>query len=271
MHRISLALLLAAGLLPAEESDLPGILDRIRKGSPSECVEALGKLEPGKEDRAANPIAIRLRDEADAQTRAALQEALVAFKSAPRVRAIKAALESKSVADDYRTLVCDMLADCKDEPAVTVVAKIAFESDMKAVREHGQKALVAYGDAAIKPTAPYIRGTNQRVADDAVTVLRTVDTEAAAYPLVACLVLGSEKELLRIAGVTNMTREKAVESLIAMGDEAVPALLGGLDSLNHQKWSSYCLQKISGEFFTQKDKAGWTGWWKRRLAEKAGK
>jgi len=273
MRRL-LTLALCAAAAFAEDppaSEIPGILDQIRKGSPSDCVEALKKLTPGKEERAAGPIATRLRDESDAQARAALKEALAAYKGGILVRALKAALEGKGVTDDFRTTALELLGPVKDPGAIEIVAKMAFESEFKAMREAARATLIAYGDDGVKQAAVYVRSTNQATAKEAVAALKAINTEKAASPLVGCLVVGSQKELLRIAGVTEVTRDEAVTALKEMGDTAVPALLSGLDSLNHQKWCSYVLQQISGEFHTMKEKGAWVDWWKRRLAEKAGK
>jgi hypothetical protein len=266
-----LLLPLLSPLARAEETDIAALLEKIRKGPPAECAEALGTLEPGKEERAAKPIATRLVTETDAQARAALKEALAAYKGQTLVQAVKTGLEMKECSDEFRTIALELLGPVKEESAVNLVVKIAFRSEMKAMREAAQQTLAGYGDLAVSATAAYMRTTDQKIADEAIATLKAINTEKSAVPLVNTLLVGSEKELLRMGGITNMTREHSIEAIIAMGDTSVPALLSGLDNLATQKWCSYCLQKISGEFFTQKDKAGWTGWWKKRLAEKAGR
>ncbi|MBI2922275.1 MAG: hypothetical protein HYY18_14575 [Planctomycetes bacterium] len=267
-------MLMCAALGRAEDPpayDITDIVQKIRSGTPAECVEAVAKLPPGKEERAAGPIATRLKAETDGQVRAALRDALVAYKPEAIARALKGPLEGKDTTDEFRTMALEILAACKIPAAVDLVVAIAFKSEMKAMRDAAQKQLVDYGDLAVADTAAYVRAPDQKIANEAVAVLKTIDTEPAAKQLVHFLVIGSEKEILRIVGITNATREEVIKALIEMGDEAAPALLGGLDSNQHQQWCSYVLQKISGEFHTQKDKAGWMGWWKRRLAEKAGR
>lgn len=259
-----------AAALAEDAADLGPMLDKIRKGSPAECVEVLKKLTPGKEERAAKPIAIRLVTETDAQAREELRAALAAYKGAVLVQAVKTGFETKGVTDDFRLMLLELLKDEKSETAVNLVGKVAFESEMKAVREAGQKALVAYGDAAVKCAMSWLHA-EQKIATEAVGVLQAIDTVEAGKALAWCMADGGEKELNRILKITSKTRDDAVTAMIAMGDEAVPGLLAGLDNLLTQKWSSYVLQKISGEFYTQKDKAGWLGWWKRHQAEKAGK
>jgi len=270
MRSLSLLLLLA-GLAQSEEADIGPILEKIRKGSPSDCVEALGMLTPGKEERAAKPIAIRLVTEADAQVQATLREALAAYKGNVLVQALKTGFETKGVKDEYRTMILELLVAEKSETAVNLVGKIAFESEMKAMREAGQKALAAYGDAAVKCAATYLHAGDQKIATAAVATLQAIDTVEAGNALAGCMAVGSEKELIRILKITSQTRDDAITAMVAMGDEAVPGLLTGLDNLLYQKWSSYVLCKISGEFHTQKDKAGWMDWWKRHLAEKSGR
>lgn len=275
MPRLPLSLLgllvLPLAAFAEDAADLGPILDKIRKGSASECVEALGRLAPGKEERASKPIAIRLVTETDAKAREELRQALAAYKGTVLVQAVKTGFETKGVTDDYRLMILELLKDEKSETAVNLVGKVAFESEMKAVREAGQKALVAYGDAAVKCAMSWLHAPEQKIATEAVGVLQAIDTVEAGKALAWCMADGGEKELNRILKITSKTRDDAVTAMIAMGDEAVPGLLAGLDNLLTQKWSSYVLQKISGEFYTQKDKAGWLGWWKRHQAEKAGK
>lgn len=271
--RTLLLVLLSPALLFADDPaiDYAAILEKIRKGSPSDCIEAIGKLTPGKEERAAKPIAVRLVTEADAQAKAALREALTAYKGAVLVQAVKTGLETKGVTDEYRTMALELLGPEKGEAAVLLVGKIAFESEMKAMREAGQKTMAGFGDEAVKCTSSYVRSSDQKIATEAVATLQAIGTIEAGKALTGCLAIGSEKELLRIAKITSKTRDDAVTALTAMGDNAVPGLLLGLDGQLYQKWCAYVLTKISGEFHTQKDKAAWLDWWKRHQAEKAGK
>lgn len=268
-----ICLLLAPAVLLADDPsiDYAAVLEKIRKGSPSDCMEALGKLAPGKEERAAKPIAIRLVTETDAQTKAALRESLGAYKGSVLVQAVKTGLETKGVTDEYRTMALELLGPEKGEAAILLVGKIAFESEMKAMRAAGQKTMAGFGDEAVKCTSSYVRSADQKIATEAVATLQAIGTVEAGKALTGCMADGGEKELNRIAKITSRTRDDAVTALIAMGDNAVPGLLLGLDGQLYQKWCSYVLQKISGEFHTQKDKAGWLDWWKRHQAEKAGK
>ncbi|MCE9582395.1 MAG: hypothetical protein K8T20_07870, partial [Planctomycetes bacterium] len=183
MRRLTLLLLVSAAFADDPAIDVATIIPKIRSGSPSECVEAVGKLPPGKEERAAKPIAIRLVTEADAQARAVLREALAAYKGAVLVQAVKTGLETKGVTDDYRQMALDLLGKEKNDTAVTLVGKIAFESEMKAMRESGQKTLVAFGDDGVKSAATYIRSADQKIASEAVQVLKAFNSEEAGKAL----------------------------------------------------------------------------------------
>ncbi|MEK7470162.1 MAG: hypothetical protein AAB074_22560 [Planctomycetota bacterium] len=257
----------------AEEpaADIAPILEKIRKGSPAECVEAIGKLTPGKEERAAKPMAVRLITEADAQARAVIREALGAYKGMVLVQAMKTGLETKGVTDDYRQIAIELLAPEKSEAAVALVVKIAFASEMKAMRESGQKALVAYEDLSIKPTLPYLKAGDQKIASEAVATMKSIGTEAVGKALILFIPDGGEKEILRIVGITNKTRDQVAKALIDMGDKAVPGLLTGLDSPLYVRWSGWCLQQMTGETYATTDRAAWAAWWKRRQAENSGR
>jgi hypothetical protein len=272
MKRLFLFLLPALSAYAEEPAvEIGPILEKIRKGSPTECVEAVGKLEPGKEERASKPMAIRLVTEADAQVRAVLREALAAYKGMVLVQAMKTGLETKGVNDEYRQIAIELLAAEKGEVAVGLVAKIAFMSEMKAMRESGQKALVAYEDLAIKPTLAYVKSGDQKIASEAVATLKSIGTEAVGKALIVFIPDGGEKEIMRIVGITNKTRDQVGKALIDMGDKAVPGLLQGLDSPLYQRWSGVILQQMTGETYAITDRAAWGAWWKRRQAENAGR
>jgi hypothetical protein len=272
MKRLFLCLLPALAAFAEDPApEIGPILDKIRKGSPTECVEAVGKLAPGKEERAAKPMAVRLVTEADAQVRAVLQEALAAYKGMVLVQAMKTGLETKGATDEYRQMAIDLLAAEKGEAAIALVVKIAFASEMKAMRESGQKALVAYGDPAIKPSLAYVSAGDQKIASEAVATLKSIGSEAVGKALIVFLPDGGEKEILRIVGITNKTRDQVAKALIDMGDKAVPGLLTGLDSPLYQRWSGWCLQQMTSETYAITDKASWAAWWKRRQAENSGR
>lgn len=266
--RIFLPLVLMSVAIAEDPAvDMPALIEKIRKGSPPECVDAVGKI--GKEERAAEPIAIRMRDEPDAQTKAVLKEALVAFKPFVIVKSMKNALAPKTITDEFKKEALEILVPCKEEGAVNLVATIAFESELQAMRAEGQKALATFEDLAVKAADRWVRVPAR--AAEAIAVLKAIGTETAAKALVHYLVIGSSKETMKMVGVDSATRDVVITAVIALGDKAAPALLGGLDSNIHQQWSSYCLQKISGESHTQKEKAKWLGWWKRRQDELGGK
>jgi hypothetical protein len=254
--------LVAAAFAEDPAADMPALIEKIRKGSPAECVDAVAKV--GKEERAAEPIAIRMRDEPDAQTKAVLKEALTAHKPFVIVKAMKNALAPKAITDEFKREALEILVACKEEGAVNLVTTIAFESEMQAMRAEGQKALATFEDLAVKATDRYVRVPAR--AKEAIAVLQAIGTETAAKALVHYLVTGSSKETMKMVGVDSETRDAVITAVLALGDKSAPALIGGLDSFNHQKWCSYCLQKISGEFHTMKEKAKWLDWWKRRQA-----
>jgi hypothetical protein len=267
---------LPEGLPPPPELDLGSDDDRRRPGPQlliSHLLEELDAEEPERRIAAAEQLAL-LNDQAtvdplvrslirekDREVVAAVLDALGHTPLAETLDCIDATLVSETSNNMLQTRVMDFLSEIDTPRASAVIAEMMMRDKRDdRVVTRGFEALGAMGREAAWGLSLLPGKLRKPDELDSITVLmgQTHDPRLAEY-LLPFLDRGYMKR--RYDEIRDPALMHPVQAMIALGYEAAPVLIDGLQQRKYQYWALYCLRQLSGKDWTEEEVERFQAWY----------